>query len=473
MLRSPRASALRFEVEPAPRSSASPEPSVEDQALLTRPYMHSPPSSFGDSSAANHRLRRTEGLSNLIAAAAPTPGFAPARGVHHENDERQSLIRRRAPREHTPPGEASWTDSYPPLQRVNHLSPGPDSGLSRYGGLGDRHRSVSSSSSEPTVDDWSVLLTTLEPDINLPSTDSSFTSASASQSTRQSRQPSQSNNTSFTTATTPTERLSSQSTTLNWLLTPDESPQMAMDIRSTQYDCLSGESRASMRAMLEIIQISRQTRVRNAATDSTAFRLASRRRQAATELTFTEHRRQTEDHRQRIVENRIANTHFNTLRRMDDLGATLASQVHAIPTTEPSSPHSQTARTTNNPQLSIAEDLVATVLNQTQEVTRQIREAQNGRNFRRATPNMPGLGSAQAAEALAAGIELHRQNQQMNQQMNRQMTQRRSIREAADTENDVDLENMQQVIERMARREDIPDEWWAAAGLARTIRENQ
>jgi hypothetical protein len=32
---------------------------------------------------------------------------------------------------------------------------------------------------------------------------------------------------------------------------------------------------------------------------------------------------------------------------------------------------------------------------------------------------------------------------------------------------------MQRFIERMARREDIPDEWWAAAGLARTIRENE
>jgi hypothetical protein len=44
-----------------------------------------------------------------------------------------------------------------------------------------------------------------------------------------------------------------------------------------------------------------------------------------------------------------------------------------------------------------------------------------------------------------------------------------------DTTRDADneLEHMQGVIERMARRVDIPDEWWAAAGLARTVRENQ
>ena len=35
------------------------------------------------------------------------------------------------------------------------------------------------------------------------------------------------------------------------------------------------------------------------------------------------------------------------------------------------------------------------------------------------------------------------------------------------------LAHMQDVIERVARREDIPDELWAAAGLSRTVRESQ
>ena len=34
---------------------------------------------------------------------------------------------------------------------------------------------------------------------------------------------------------------------------------------------------------------------------------------------------------------------------------------------------------------------------------------------------------------------------------------------------DPDLQQMQAILDRLARREDIPDEWWAAAGLSRTI----
>jgi len=41
---------------------------------------------------------------------------------------------------------------------------------------------------------------------------------------------------------------------------------------------------------------------------------------------------------------------------------------------------------------------------------------------------------------------------------------------AADAE--AELAQMQRLIDRLSRREDIPDEWWAAAGLSRTIREN-
>ncbi|KAA8649167.1 hypothetical protein EYZ11_009841 [Aspergillus tanneri] len=38
-----------------------------------------------------------------------------------------------------------------------------------------------------------------------------------------------------------------------------------------------------------------------------------------------------------------------------------------------------------------------------------------------------------------------------------------------DTSADPDLHQMQAILDRLARREDIPDDWWAAAGLARTI----
>ncbi|KAL2812831.1 hypothetical protein BJX63DRAFT_235880 [Aspergillus granulosus] len=39
----------------------------------------------------------------------------------------------------------------------------------------------------------------------------------------------------------------------------------------------------------------------------------------------------------------------------------------------------------------------------------------------------------------------------------------------SDSSGDQDLHHMQAILDRLARREDIPDDWWAAAGLSRTI----
>ncbi|KAL4937966.1 hypothetical protein BDV06DRAFT_202006 [Aspergillus oleicola] len=39
----------------------------------------------------------------------------------------------------------------------------------------------------------------------------------------------------------------------------------------------------------------------------------------------------------------------------------------------------------------------------------------------------------------------------------------------SDSSQDSELANMQAILDRLARREDIPDDWWAAAGLIRTI----
>ncbi|KAL4921191.1 hypothetical protein BDW62DRAFT_175112 [Aspergillus aurantiobrunneus] len=41
----------------------------------------------------------------------------------------------------------------------------------------------------------------------------------------------------------------------------------------------------------------------------------------------------------------------------------------------------------------------------------------------------------------------------------------------SDSSGDQDLHNMHAILDRLARREDIPDDWWAAAGLTRTINE--
>ncbi|KAL4983594.1 hypothetical protein BDW68DRAFT_32310 [Aspergillus falconensis] len=39
----------------------------------------------------------------------------------------------------------------------------------------------------------------------------------------------------------------------------------------------------------------------------------------------------------------------------------------------------------------------------------------------------------------------------------------------SDSSTDQDLQNMQAILDRLARREYVPDDWWAAAGLSRTI----
>ncbi|BCS00802.1 uncharacterized protein AKAW2_51143A [Aspergillus luchuensis] len=41
--------------------------------------------------------------------------------------------------------------------------------------------------------------------------------------------------------------------------------------------------------------------------------------------------------------------------------------------------------------------------------------------------------------------------------------------DSSSTSTDPDLQQMQAILDRLARREDIPEEWWAAAGLSRTL----
>ena len=471
--RSPRTSALRFEVAPTSRSLASPERSVEEQALLARPYMPSPPYSFSDNSAAGLRLRATEGTTGFVPAE-PTPGFAPARGVHRDNEEHEPATSGSAPRHHTPPGESSWTASYPPLRRVSHLSPRLESdrfSLSGSGGLRDRRRSVSSSSSGSGQDTWETLLTTMEPDAQLPSTDSSFTSATASQSTRQSRQASQSHNTSFASATTPTERAVSRTTSPSWPYSTSYG-NMDLDIRSTQYDCLSMESRGSMRTMLDIIADARQARASNPAREldqllgpqSDENRMLTLRREQAERI------REREERNIVLDENRILAHHFTTLRTMDELRASNNARARGMARTEIPSwqrQHEANSLSNNNNNVNInrqprvAHDLLRTIEHQTQQIAQDMQETETTPASRPDTPSTPGRGFARAAEDF----------QRLRSFGPRTQMEMETRDTTAEPEND--LESMHRLIQRIARREDIPSEWWASAGLARTIRENQ
>lgn len=437
--RSPRTSALRFEVAHASpssssRFSSSPELSVEEQVLLARPYMPSPPYSFVDNSAPNPHLRAMDAHLNTVPAE-PTPGFAPARGAHRDDHEHASFNRRSAPQHHRLPGESSLTATYSPPRRIRHPSPQPESHLSRSGGLGDRRRSVSSSSSGSGQDSWETLLTTMEPDIHLPSTDSSFTSATASQSTRQSHNSSQTQNTSFISTATTTERqLSRSASPASPNLPATGVSEMDMEIRNPQYDGLSATSRASMRTMLDLIQSSRQ------------FRAGS---QSAGGV----------EDRQRCHENLLLFYHFSTLRVMDTLRAVSEAHARLVPGSEQSSTYPQSQHPTDGRQQRSSLDLDRTVERQVQQLTQDSEDAQNSRPD---TPSTQEGGSAQAAQYLGRlGV---------SGRPAREMAQRR-IRDIADLETEV--ESMERFIERLGRRQNIPDGWWAAAGLGRTVRENQ
>ncbi|KAL4889064.1 hypothetical protein BDV59DRAFT_123563 [Aspergillus ambiguus] len=113
-----------------------------------------------------------------------TPRFAPAIAYHrtasphpHPDVVRLSPL----PRSESLSGDLSVGSSFPLLRRVGQRSINEATRSNRdslIDGLGDRQRSMS-----PDVDTandaWETLLTTITPDANLPSADSSFNSASA------------------------------------------------------------------------------------------------------------------------------------------------------------------------------------------------------------------------------------------------------------------------------------------------------
>lgn len=164
-LRIPRESSLRFEM---------PTPPWSPSEALQR-------SSFGDYG----RIRQS-------AEGFPySPRFAPAYGPRHDSSGSSARTEARSPPPAVVRPPVHTTEDGPApgvryLRRVGHRSVS-DNGTasSQHGidGLGDRQRSAS-----PDDDDlgnaWETLLTTLTPDPNLPSAESSFTSNAATNSSR-------------------------------------------------------------------------------------------------------------------------------------------------------------------------------------------------------------------------------------------------------------------------------------------------
>ncbi|KAE8351426.1 hypothetical protein BDV28DRAFT_137095 [Aspergillus coremiiformis] len=112
-----------------------------------------------------------------------TPRFAPAIAYHRTASPQAPPDVRLSPfpRSDALSGAVSIGSTFPPVPRVGqrsiHQASRSDS-QPIVDGLGDRQRSVSPDG-DHTNDAWETLLTTITPDTNLPSVDSSFTSASA------------------------------------------------------------------------------------------------------------------------------------------------------------------------------------------------------------------------------------------------------------------------------------------------------
>ncbi|KAL2867871.1 uncharacterized protein BJX67DRAFT_351463 [Aspergillus lucknowensis] len=141
----------------------------------TLPDLHSHTASTGDASS------RTEHQEHLPF----TPRFAPAIAYHRSSTPLAApdFLRLSSMPRHDAPGEDVQPGSFLPLLRrvgqrsINDASLPPREPL--IDGLGDRQRSVDLEDDHAN-DAWETLLTTITPDANLPSADSSFNSASTS-----------------------------------------------------------------------------------------------------------------------------------------------------------------------------------------------------------------------------------------------------------------------------------------------------
>lgn len=170
-----RESGLRFEVA---ASSQSESEQPRRTRILGSGAMRVPISSAGrrpDAGGSPYSLTAlmaasVDGEDDEDENPSLTPGFAPANGPFRPTS--QPLENRRPRRSDTVPVDALLDTPppetievfYPPLRRVNHLSPRPLAVPGqRVDGLGDRLRSPSPASDGPEEENWENLLNTMEP----------------------------------------------------------------------------------------------------------------------------------------------------------------------------------------------------------------------------------------------------------------------------------------------------------------------
>lgn len=131
-------------------------------------------------------LRDTPSRSHRYSSPSLTPNFAPAtayRAVASPQPPDVPRIRDLPPLRRTDSRNNDWSSPYPSELLRRHIQSRDrmrnDSNRTPIDGLGDRQRSLSPDADRET-DAWETLLSTITPDATLPSTDTSFSSTSAS-----------------------------------------------------------------------------------------------------------------------------------------------------------------------------------------------------------------------------------------------------------------------------------------------------
>lgn len=196
-----RESNLRFEVAATSQSQSQPDQPRRTRFYSARASRGSSPSGRRAGAVGSPwsvHAGFDDGDDNGSENATLTPGFAPAQGPFRDGMDithrANAALRVVDDLMDTPPPEGLEA-SYPPLRRVNHMSPRPlGTSTPRIDGLGDRLLSPSPSPDAHEEENWSNLQATMEP--GRSSTATSFMS-SRSDSQTVSNRSSQTTATSF------------------------------------------------------------------------------------------------------------------------------------------------------------------------------------------------------------------------------------------------------------------------------------
>ncbi|CAK1362922.1 hypothetical protein CB0940_04930 [Cercospora beticola] len=386
----------------------------------------------------------------------------------------------------TPPLEASGDDSLfvpesdtitvnrPSLRRAHPLSHAwrPDSPVD---GLGDRIRS-------PTPGDgWEIIRTTITPDESLPSAESSFASAAASRS--------------FNTSSSSTQITDPESGDEN----QENSGEGCEDIEedemvSTEAEAITTEAFAEdiyfheMRTPEGRQRIARHQRIRDR--DGNRFALATEPARVDIGFRLIEEALESEEGRTRVLATRHHSEedrrHFRdmleTTRRVRERQLRESRDGQDQDDTEPAvrRHYSQVVRDTVNETRSQVNDYFRRF---TADTLASVQSNQRNRSpppQYQARPVDGPLSDGYDSDDAAAEMRALYTIQQADSTQSAQVSQdepeahpvsppaarsEREVSEALLTGDVQDLDSMRRIVERLAARDDVPEEWWMSMGL--------